>query len=63
MNATTIAAIIRHALGIFSGFLIAKGIELDATSIETISGALGSLIAIGWSLKQKKTAAPKTALD
>ncbi len=63
MNSTVIAAVIRHALGIFSGFLIAKGIELDATSIETISGAIGSLVAVGWSLKQKKTAAPAKALD
>ena len=62
MNATTIAAIIRHVIGIFSGYLIAKGISLDAGSIETISGALGSLIAIAWSLKQKKPA-PAKALD
>lgn len=57
MTATTIAAIIRHALGIFSGYLLAKGIDLDATSIETISGALGGLVAVGWSLAQKKKAA------
>jgi hypothetical protein len=54
MNAKTISAVIRHALGIAGGFLIAKGIELDAASIETISGALGSLVALGWSLWAKR---------
>jgi hypothetical protein len=57
MNATTIAAILRHLLGIASGFLVAKGIDLDSGSIEIISGALGSLVAVAWSLKQKKDAA------
>ncbi len=55
MNAATITAVLRHLLGIAGGFLLAKGVELDATAIETISGALGSLLAVGWSLWSKRT--------
>lgn len=59
MNATTIAAVVRHLFGIAGGWLLAKGISLDAGTIETVSGALGSLIAVGWSLWAKQT--PKDA--
>ena len=54
MNATIIASIVRHLLGIASGYLIAKGIELDSGTIETVSGSIGSLLAVGWSLWSKK---------
>jgi len=43
-------------LGIASGWLLAKGIELDAGTIEIIAGALGSLGAVGWSLWSKRAA-------
>jgi divalent metal cation (Fe/Co/Zn/Cd) transporter len=59
MNATTIAAVVRHLLGIAGGWLLAKGVSLDAGTIETISGAVGSLIAVGWSLYSKQK--PKDA--
>lgn len=55
MNATTISAVLRHLLGIAGGYLLAKGIELDTTAIETISGALGSLIAVAWSIWSKRS--------
>lgn len=55
MTATTISAIVRHLLGIAGGYLLAKGIELDATTIETIAGALGSLGAVAWSLWSKRS--------
>jgi len=54
MNATIIASIVRHLLGIASGYLIAKGIELDSGTIETIAGSIGSLLAVGWSLWSKR---------
>jgi len=54
MNASVVASIVRHLLGIASGWLLAKGIDLDATSIETISGGLGSLLAVAWSIWAKK---------
>jgi len=57
MNSTTITAIVRHLLGIASGYLIAKGVELDAATIEIVAGAVGSLLAVGWSLWAKR--APK----
>ena len=57
MNSTIIASIVRHLLGIASGYLIAKGIEVDAATIETVAGAVGSLLAVGWSLWAKR--APK----
>ena len=56
MNASVISSIVRHLLGIGSGWLLAKGIELDAGAIETIAGALGSLGALGWSLWSKRPA-------
>ena len=56
MNASIISSIVRHLLGIGSGWLLAKGIELDAGAIETIAGALGSLGALGWSLWSKRAA-------
>lgn len=61
MNAALITSILRHLLGIAGGYLLAKGIELDATSIETISGALGSLIAVVWSLYSKRQPTPLKA--
>lgn len=54
MNAATIAAIVRHLLGIASGYLIAKGVQLDAGTVETIAGAVGSLGAVAWSLWAKR---------
>jgi hypothetical protein len=54
MNASVIASIVRHLLGIASGWLLAKGFALDAGAIETIAGALGSLGAVAWSLWSKK---------
>lgn len=59
MNSTVIASIVRHLLGIGSGWLLAKGIELDAGTVETIAGAVGSLLAVGWSLWSKKAPEPK----
>ena len=56
MNSSVLASIVRHVLGIASGWLLAKGIELDAGTIETIAGALGSLGAVGWSLWSKRPA-------
>lgn len=61
MKATTIAAVTRHILGIAAGWLLAKGIELDSTSIETISGAVGGLVAVGWSLWSKRGDKPSTS--
>lgn len=58
MNSTTISSVFRHLLGILSGWLLAKGISLDAGTIETLSGALGSLAAIGWSLWSKRQTPP-----
>lgn len=54
MNATIIASIVRHLLGIGSGYLIAKGIELDSGTIETVAGSIGSLLAVGWSIWSKR---------
>jgi hypothetical protein len=54
MNATVITSIVRHLLGIASGYLIAKGIELDSGTIETVAGSIGSLLAVGWSLWSKR---------
>lgn len=55
MTATTISAIVRHLLGIAGGYLLAKGIELDSTTVETIAGAVGALGAVAWSLWSKRS--------
>jgi hypothetical protein len=55
MTSTTIAAIVRHLLGIAGGYLIAKGISLDSATIETVAGAIGSLGAVAWSLWSKRS--------
>lgn len=57
MNTTTIAAVIRHALTFFGGVLVTKGIELDPTSIEAISGGVATIVGIAWSVWQKKKTA------
>ncbi len=54
MNATVITSIVRHLLGIGSGWLLAKGIELDSGTVETVAGSIGSLLAVGWSLWSKR---------
>lgn len=56
MNASVVASIVRHLLGIGAGWLLAKGIDLSPTSIETIAGSVGSLVAVAWSLWAKKPA-------
>lgn len=64
MNASVLSSIVRHLLGIGSGWLLAKGIELDSGTMETIAGAVGSLLAVVWSLWSKKAApveTPKTS--
>ncbi len=59
MNASVIAGIVRHLLGIASGYLVAKGIDIDGASVEAISGGIGALVAIAWSAKAKKPVEPK----
>jgi hypothetical protein len=54
MNASVFTSIVRHLLGITSGWLLAKGIELDSGTVETIAGSIGSLLAVGWSLWSKR---------
>jgi hypothetical protein len=58
MNPSLIASIVRHLLGIGSGWLLAKGIDLDAGTVETIAGAIGSLVAVGWSIWSKRVTVP-----
>jgi hypothetical protein len=54
MNASVFTSIVRHLLGIGSGWLLAKGIELDSGTVETVAGSIGSLLAVGWSLWSKR---------
>ncbi len=61
MNSSVISAIVRHLLGIAGGWLLAKGISLDAGTIETIAGSVGSLLAVGWSLYSKRASATPSA--
>jgi hypothetical protein len=58
MNASVISSIVRHLLGIAGGWLLAKGVALDAGTVETIAGSVGSLLAVGWSIWSKRQTPP-----
>lgn len=59
MNKEIIAKVIRHILGFAGGYLVAKGIEVDAESLDAIAGGAAALASIGWSLwAAKKKPAP-----
>lgn len=57
--AQALAAVIRHALTIGSGILVAQGIWTQAQAETMVAGAVVALIALGWSLWQKWTTTPK----
>lgn len=59
MNKEILAKIIRHVLGFAGGYLVAKGIDVDAASLDAIAGGLAAAASIGWSLwAAKKKPAP-----
>jgi hypothetical protein len=58
---TTVAPIIRHALTILSGFLVARGLPgLDDGTVANLSdlalAGFTALAALGWSIYDKKAA-------
>jgi hypothetical protein len=52
-NQSMIMGLVRHALTLVGGYLAAKGL-LDPASVDTIVGAVFTLIGAGWSLQSKK---------
>lgn len=55
MNSAVIFGLVRHVLTLAGGYLVAKG-HLDTASVETIVGALITLLGAGWSITSKKEA-------
>ncbi len=53
MNLAIVNAVIRHLLTAFGGIAVAKG-YVDSATLETVVGAILTLIGFGWSLADKK---------
>lgn len=53
MNITIVNAFLRHLLTAVGGIAVAKGYA-DSATIETVVGALLTLIGFGWSFWDKK---------
>ena len=53
MNTAMILGLVRHGLTLAGGYLVAKG-HLDAGSVDTVVGAVITLIGAGWSIQSKK---------
>jgi hypothetical protein len=53
MNIAIVNAVIRHLLTAFGGIAVAKG-YVDSATLETVVGAILTLICFGWSLADKK---------
>jgi hypothetical protein len=54
MNKEILTKLLRHILGFAGGYFVAKGIEVDAASLDAIAGGLAAVIAIVWSLRAAK---------
>jgi len=52
MNGAIIGGVVRHIVGAAGAVLVAQGVA-DADQVQQISGAISTLIAVGWSIKQK----------
>jgi hypothetical protein len=53
MNITIVNAVLRHLLTTVGGFAVAKG-YVDSGTLETVVGAILTLVGVGWSLYDKK---------
>jgi hypothetical protein len=51
-----ISSVVRHALTLLAGGLIAKG-YVDAAMVEAFTGAVVTLAALAWSFYEKRKAA------
>lgn len=56
MTKEMVWGVVRAVLAAGGGYLVAKGM-VDAGTLETVLGALGTIFAAGWSIWAKKNAA------
>lgn len=56
MLSSSLAGVLRHALTFGGGFLIQSGV-LDASQLETATGAIIAIVGVVWSVVHKKKAA------
>lgn len=56
MTKEMVWGVARAILAAAGGYLVAKGM-VDAGTLETVLGALGTIFAAGWSIWAKKSAA------
>lgn len=54
MNKEILVKLVRHLLGFAGGYFVAKGVEIDSTSLDAIAGGISAIIAIAWSLRAAK---------
>ena len=52
MNLEIVLGLVRHLLTLVGGYYVASG-KLDPTNVDTIVGAVTSLVGAGWSIKHK----------
>jgi hypothetical protein len=54
-----IAGVARHLIGVAGTALAAHGVVLTGTQLDTVSGFVMVIVAIGWSIYHKTTVKPK----
>ena len=57
MNREMILGIVRHAMTVAGGFLVAKG-YVEAGMVEQVAGAVVTVVGVVWSILAKKPATP-----
>jgi hypothetical protein len=53
LNNAMVLGLVRHALTLLGGYLAAKGL-LDPANVDTIVGAVLTIVGAGWSIKSKQ---------
>lgn len=51
-----VLGVVRHTLTAVGGYLVAKG-KLDFATVDTLIGAVITVLGVGWSVYQKKETA------
>lgn len=52
ISGAVLGGVVRHFVGAAGAVLVAQGLA-DADQVNAAAGALSTLIAVGWSIKQK----------
>ena len=55
-----LAGVVRHGIGALGAYIAAHGITITGGQMDTLTGAVMVLIALGWSAWQKRATIPAT---